>query len=218
MNTAQVLESLTDFVSSSPLTYGLVLLLVAGDAILPLFPGESAVVAAGVVAADGGLSVWLVALAAFAGAVIGDTSGYLIGRTAGERVIARFLRGERGRRALERAEGQLAERGVPLIAAAQFIPGGRNVMMIGSGALRFPFRRFLAAEVIGAALWAAFQTALGYLGGRAFDSTLTALSVSLGIGLAIGLALEGVTRWRRRRSARARKRSDCGPTPNRKAH
>jgi hypothetical protein len=39
-----VLQSLTDVISGSPLTYFLVALLVAGDAIVPVFPGESGVV------------------------------------------------------------------------------------------------------------------------------------------------------------------------------
>lgn len=194
-----VLESLTDLVTSSPLTYGALFLLVAGDAVVPLFPGESAVVAAAVLAADGGLVVWLVFAAAVAGAVVGDLVTYSIGRLAGPRVLARFVRGEKGRARVRWAEGELERRGTALIAAAQFIPGGRNVVMASAGTLGFPLRRFLAAEAIGASVWAAFQTSLGYFGGRAFESTLTAVLVSVGIAIALGAAVEGVDRLRRRR-------------------
>jgi membrane protein DedA with SNARE-associated domain len=184
-----VLESLTDFVSGSPLTYLLVGLLVAGDAIVPVFPGESAVVAAAVLAADGELMVWLVLLAAF-------------GRWAGTRLVRRYAsEGDRAER-VQWARGLLERRGVALIVAAQFVPGGRNVIMFSAGTLHYPLRRFVAAEALGAALWAAFQTAIGYFGGRLFDSTLTALLVSLGIAFAIAGLIELVD-WLRR-SARAR--------------
>jgi membrane protein DedA with SNARE-associated domain len=74
--------------------------------------------------------------------------------------------------------------------------------MFSAGTLRYPLRRFVAAEALGAASWAAFQTAIGYFGPRLFDSTLTALLVSLGIAFAIAGLIELVDRLRR--SARAR--------------
>jgi membrane protein DedA with SNARE-associated domain len=197
-----VLESLTDVVSDSPLTYLVVWLLVAGDAIVPVFPGESAVVAAAVLAADGELMVWLVLLAAFAGAFVGDLAMYGIGRWAGTRLVRRYAsEGARAER-VRWAEGLLERRGVALIVAAQFVPGGRNVIMLAAGTLHYPLRRFVAAEALGAALWATFQTSIGYFGGRLFDSTLTALLVSLGIAFAVAGLIELVDRLRR--SARAR--------------
>jgi membrane-associated protein len=197
-----VLESLTDAISSSPWTYGAVFALVLGDAILPLFPGESAVVTAAVLAADGHLVVWLVLLAAFTGALVGDFCVFLIGRTAGTRLVDRYVRGEKGRRRLEWAQGELDRRGMALIAAAQFIPGGRNIVMAAAGTLGYPLPRFIAAEAIGAGIWASFQTALGYFGGRAFESTLTSLIVSLGVAFAVGAGIEAFDRLRRRGRAR----------------
>ncbi len=197
-----MLESLTDFISGSPLSYVLVGLLVAGDALIPLFPGESSVVAAGVLAADGELIVWLVLLAAFAGAFVGDLVAYGLGRWAGTRLVRRYAsEGKRAER-VRWAQGLLERRGVALIVAAQFVPGGRNVVMFSAGTLRFPLRRFIAAEALGAALWATFQTAIGYFGGRLFDSTTTSLVVSLGVAFAIAGLIELVDRLRR--SARAR--------------
>ena len=54
--------------------YWAVLLVVAGDGVFPLLPGETAIVAAAVLAADGSLSLPLVILAGAAGAVIGDST------------------------------------------------------------------------------------------------------------------------------------------------
>jgi membrane protein DedA with SNARE-associated domain len=133
-----VLETLTDFISDSPLTYGLVALLVAGDAIIPVFPGESGVVAAAVLAADGELMVWLVVAAAFVGAFVGDFAMYGIGRWAGTRLVRRYAsEGDRAER-VRWARGLLERRGTALIVAAQFIPGGRNVVMFSAGTLHYP--------------------------------------------------------------------------------
>lgn len=196
-----MLESLTDAVSGSPITYPVVMLLVAGDAIVPLVPGESSVVAAAVLAADGELLVWLVALAAFAGAFLGDLAMYGAGRRFGPRIVERHAsEGSRAER-VEWARGQLDRRGAALIVAAQFVPGGRNVVMLVAGTLRYPLPRFLAAEACGAALWAGFQTTIGYVGGRLLDDTITALLVSLGIAIAVGGLVDLVDRlWRRARA------------------
>ncbi|WP_217913622.1 DedA family protein [Miltoncostaea marina] len=196
-----MLESLTDAISGSPLTYLVVALLVGGDAILPLFPGESAVVTAAVLADEGELQVWLIGLAAFAGAFAGDLLMFLIGRRFGPRAVARFASEGRGAERVRWAQEQLDVRGVPLIVAAQFIPGGRNIVMLVAGTLHFPLRRFLLAEAAGAAIWATFQTSIGYFGGRLIENTLVALVVSLAIAIAVGALVELAGRLRRRLAA-----------------
>lgn len=193
-----MLESLTDAVSGSPVTYLVVLALVAGDAVIPLLPGESSVVAAAVLASQGELNVWLIGLAAFAGAFLGDLAMYALGRRVGPGLIEGHApEGSRAER-VRWAQDQLDRRGVALIAAAQFVPGGRNVVMIVAGSLHFPLRRFLAAEAVGAAAWASFQTAIGYFGGRLVDDTLVALVVSVAIAIAFGALIELADRLRRR--------------------
>lgn len=193
-----MLESLTDAISGSPLTYLVVALLVFGDAILPLFPGESAVVTAAVLADEGELLVWLIGLSAFAGAFLGDLVVFLIGRRFGPRAVRRFAGDGKRAERVQWAREQLDLRGVPLIVAAQFIPGGRNIVMLVAGTLHFPFRRFLIAEAAGAAIWATFQTSIGYFGGRLIENTVVALVVSVGIAIAVGALVELVDRLRRR--------------------
>ena len=66
--------------SSSAADYGYwaVLLVVAGDGVFPVLPGETAIVAAAVLASDGTLNIFLVILAGAAGAMIGDSTAYWI--------------------------------------------------------------------------------------------------------------------------------------------
>ena len=88
-------------------------------------------------AADGELMVWLVLAAAFVGAFVGDFAMYGIGRWAGTRLVRRYAsEGDRAER-VRWARGLLERRGTALIVAAQFIPGGRNVVMFSAGTLHF---------------------------------------------------------------------------------
>lgn len=192
------MNALTDLMSGSPIAYLIVVALVAGDAVVPLVPGESSVVAAAVLAADGDLVIWLVVAAAFAGAFLGDLAMYGLGRWRGQHLIDRYAsEGSRAAR-VEWARRQVARRGTPLVVAAQFVPGGRNVVMILAGCLHFPLRRFLVSNAIGTALWASFQASIGYFGGRLFNDTLVALGVSLAIAFSVGALIELADRARRR--------------------
>jgi membrane-associated protein len=73
--------------------------------------------------------------------------------------------------------------------------------MFTAGTLHFPLPRFIAADGVGAGLWAVLQTAIGYFGGRALDDTLTALVASLGVAVALGAVVHGLDRLVRRRRA-----------------
>ena len=75
-----MLESLTQLISASPWTYAVVLGLAAADALFPVFPSETAAIAAGVLAEAGDLTLAFVIAAAATGAFIGDNVAYWIGR------------------------------------------------------------------------------------------------------------------------------------------
>jgi membrane protein DedA with SNARE-associated domain len=187
---------LLDFISGSSWTYGVVLGLALLDAILPVVPSETAVITAGVVAAQGDLSIGLVLAAAAVGAFAGDNLTYWIGRQWGHRAAERFLRGEKGRRSLAWAEKTLNERGGLLIVVARFIPGGRIATMLTAGTVEYPYlRRFVPYDAIAAIFWACYAGLLGYFGGKAFqNSTWKALLVAFAIAAGIALAIEGIRR------------------------
>src|ERR1017187_5249795 len=95
------------------LVYGLVTLLVVGEAALFIGfipPGEPAVLVAGVVASQGHVNVGIVAVLVVAAAITGDSVGYAIGHRYGESLMKLpVLR--RRRVALERALEGLRRRG-----------------------------------------------------------------------------------------------------------
>jgi membrane-associated protein len=194
----------TDLVAeASGWAYAIILLVALLDALIPVVPSETTVITAGVVAAAGDLALPLVIAAAAVGAFLGDNSAYLVGRRFGDRVDARFFRGEKARKRMEWANRQLEERGGELIAVGRFIPGGRTAVTLSAGNFRFPWPRFAFFDAIAALGWALYASLLGYFGGHAFeDAPWKGLLLALSIAFALAGGIE-LVRWIRRRRKRA---------------
>jgi membrane-associated protein len=197
-----VLESLTELISASPWTYAVVLGLAAADALFPVFPSETAAIAAGVLAGAGDLSLAFVIAAAAAGAFIGDNSSYAVGRTAGQTATRPLFRGAKGRARRHWAERTLDTRGGYLIVVARFIPGGRTATTLTAGVTRMRWPRFVGFAGLAAVLWASFAAGVGYLGGRTFeDNTLLGIGAAFAVVLVITLGVEVARRLPRARHA-----------------
>jgi membrane-associated protein len=195
-----VFTSILHLLWDSPQAYLILFALAAGDAVLPALPSESAVILAGLLCVVGpNLSLqWVIAAAAL-GAFVGDNSSYAIGRFAGRPVQRRFFDGERGRRLLDWARGQLDRRGGTLVLIARFVPGGRTATTFTCGLTRFSWAVFAGYSAVAAILWAVYGALLGYFGGRTFhDKPWLALLIAFGIAAAITAAAEVWRRWRER--------------------
>jgi membrane-associated protein len=191
-------QSLTDYVSGSPWTYAFLFGVAALDVVFPLVPSETSVILAGVIASTGDLVLFAVILVAAAGAILGDNTAYVIGRTVGHRLVNRFFSGERRKR-IDWAEQQIEERGGYLILVGRFIPGGRTAVTLACGLLEMRWRRFISFDVAAGLMWASYAALLGYFGGKAFEEQpwkgfVVAFVVALGITGAIELY-----RWLRKR-------------------
>jgi membrane-associated protein len=200
-----VFNHFTDLVAdASGWAYLIVFLLAFLDALIPIVPSETAVITAGVVASAGDLSLAIVIPAAALGAFSGDNTAYLIGRRFGSRATERFFSGEKAQRRVEWANDQLRERGGELIVVARFIPGGRTVVTLSAGTLRFPWRRFVVFDAIAALVWALYASLLGYFGGKAFeDAPWKGLILAFAIAFAVTGGVELIRWMLRRRRARA---------------
>ena len=184
-------DSLTDAVSGSPWTYLLIVAICAGDALLPLFPSETVVITAAVLASRGRLNIGLVAVSAAAGALLGDNSAYWLGRSGLRRLTERLVGSEKNQRRIEWARVQLRERGGWIIIVARFIPGGRTATTYVAGTLEMPWKtKFLPFDAIAAVIWALFGSALGYFGGTAFERNLW-VPVLIAIGVSSLVAVGG---------------------------
>ena len=189
-------QSLTQHVSGSPWTYAFLFGVAALDVVFPLVPSETSVILGGVLAATGDLVLAGVIATAAAGAVLGDNTAYGIGRTAGERILERFFKGERRKR-IDWAERQLRERGGYLIVVGRFIPGGRTAVTLSCGLLKMRWLRFIGFDLAAGVLWAAYAALLGYWGGRTFEKNpLYGFLIAFAVALAITGAVELYRRLR----------------------
>jgi membrane protein DedA with SNARE-associated domain len=154
-------------------------------------PGETVLILAAVYAGTGRLNVVLVGLLGFLGAVVGDNIGFAIGHFGGRRLLARygryiFLTPER----IDRATGFFDRHGGWIIIVARFIEGLRQANGIIAGISGIHWAKFLAFNAIGAALWVAVWTSIGYLSGNHINTIYdTATRYSTYLAIALGALL-----------------------------
>jgi membrane-associated protein len=181
-------------------SYAIAVVVPALDAIFPVLPSETAIIALGVATAgstDPRIAV-LVACSAI-GAFAGDNLCYLLGRRFGPRVERRFFGGEKGARRRAWAERSLERFGMPLIIICRFVPGGRTAVTLCCGLIGYQRRRFVIATAAAGALWASYAFFIGRLGGRAFeDKPWAGLLVAFGITVAVSGIVELIRRIRSR--------------------
>lgn len=191
--------------------YWAVMLVVAGDGVFPVLPGETAIVAAAVLAADGGLSLPLVILAGAVGAVIGDSTAYWIGR-GGQGPIRRGIVRMAGEDRLIAAERMVRRHGAVLVFVGRFLPGLRIAINVSCGAGQMGYRRFLLFDALGGLVWATQAALIGYFLGRAFaDQPWVAFLVAFAVTGAVALAVAWRERVRVRRERAAAER-EATPT------
>jgi membrane protein DedA with SNARE-associated domain len=132
---------------------------------LPL-PGESLLIFASVLAGRGELSLPPLMLSAWAGAVLGDNIGYLIGRRLGRTIVLRY--GEKIGISADRlnwVEAFFVRYGPFTVAFARFVNVLRQLNGVVAGMLKMEWRRFLTFNALGGALWVTVWTLAGfYLG------------------------------------------------------
>lgn len=189
----------------SALPPGVVYLIVAGvigvESMGVPLPGEIVLVSSALLAAAGVVEPEWVATAAAAGAIVGDSIGYAVGRRGGRPMLVRL--GQRfprhlGPAQLARAEQTFAKHGVWAVFFGRFVALLRILAGPLAGALDVPYRRFLLANAAGGLVWAFGTTYLLFSVGRAAEHWLKDISwVGLVIAILGGL---GSTWWLRRRA------------------
>lgn len=140
---------------------------------LPL-PGETALIAFGVLASQGNYSiVWVIVLAA-AAAIIGDNFGYwLLGRLGGRALFRRWRWLERySDRVLPRAERIMARHGGKTVFFGRFVAVLRVTAAAVAGLAHMPWGRFLFWNASGGIVWATGVGLGAFYGGKAVGDAI----------------------------------------------
>jgi membrane-associated protein len=163
-------SAFTSLQVGSPISYVIAVVIPALDAIFPVLPSETVLIALGVATAGSAdPRIALLVLCAAAGAFLGDNLCYVIGSRFGPFAERRFFATGKGARRRAWAERSLRRFGGRLIIVCRFVPGGRTAVTLCCGLIGYPRRRFLPATAAAGLIWAVYAFFLGRLGGRAFE-------------------------------------------------
>ena len=183
------------------MTYLVLIALVAAESAgLPL-PGETALITASILAANGHVELPLVIAFTVVASVAGDNVGYLFGRHYGRRLLQhhRLPFEEHRAKVIEKGDEFFAKHGGKAVALGRFVTGVRVVVALLAGVNRLPWRVFALWNVLGAILWATTVGVLAYYVGEAIQHDLLIGGL---IVAGIAVVLIGVHVFVHRRGAR----------------
>src|ERR671933_510124 len=133
-------------------------------------PGETILLAAGVMVQRGHLDLGYTIAFGIAGAVVGDQIGYWVGRKGGRPFVLRwgryvFITPER----LSRAEAFFERHGGKAVFLARFFSGLRVFGALIAGMSRMRWGTFLLYNALGGAAWATMVVLMGYFLGSSLS-------------------------------------------------
>jgi len=169
-------------------------------------PGETALIAASLLAADGDLSIVLVIAVAAAAAIIGDNVGFLIGRRYGRRLVE-WEGGpypEKRRELLDRGQVFFDRHGGKAVFLGRWVAGLRitSAWLAGINDMRWP--RFVFWNALGGIAWATSVGLAIYFVGHAAKGAVEGIGLgALGLGAAMVVAYTTYRVVKRRRGLAA---------------
>jgi membrane-associated protein len=183
------------------LGYAAVFALIAVETMGIPVPGETALIAAALLAHDGQLEIVPLVIVASAAAILGDNVGFAIGRHGGRKLFERpgpFH--ERRLRVLEEGEPFFAKHGPKAVFLGRWVAGLRIASAWLAGMNKMSWPTFLFWNALGGIVWAsATGFAVYALGDVAEEIFKFAGPAAAGVAI---VAVIAYVLWRRRRSRR----------------
>jgi membrane protein DedA with SNARE-associated domain len=115
---------------------------------------DSAIVSGALLALNGVVPAWQAFLACFLGMWSSDFTIYLLVRTGGARALdSRWGRALVSRERVDKASGWFARFGGFALIFSRLVLGTRTALLVVSGLMRYPTKRFLGVTMVGALGW-----------------------------------------------------------------
>ncbi|HUD04012.1 MAG TPA: VTT domain-containing protein [Candidatus Paceibacterota bacterium] len=146
----------------------LVIFLESGVVFGFFLPGASLLFAAGIIASQGFLNMWILVPLLGIAAILGDNAGYWFGAKTGPAIFRYEDSFWFNKKNIDRAETFYKKYGPQTILLARFVPVVRTFVPILAGVGKMKYRTFFSYNVIGGILWAIGVTLLGYFLGTEF--------------------------------------------------
>ena len=162
-------------------------------------PGDSLLVTAGLLAATTGVfNVFWLGLLLTVASVLGNTSGYAIGKATGERLFRREDSLLFNKKHLYRAHEFYARHGGKTVVIARFMPIVRTFVPVVAGMGRMDYRRYTLYNVIGGLGWIWGMLFIGYFLGRYIPGIDRHIETVIALVILLSL-LPGIIGWLRAR-------------------
>jgi membrane-associated protein len=151
---------------------GLILIVFAETGLMIGFflPGDSLLVTAGLFAARGDFDIFTLNLSLIAAAILGDATGYWIGKRTGQALYNRPSSFLFRRDHLIRTHEYYEKHGGKTIVIARFVPILRTFAPVVAGAANMTYRKFAVYNVLGGLAWVTSMTLTGFFLGQAVSN------------------------------------------------
>jgi membrane protein DedA with SNARE-associated domain/membrane-associated phospholipid phosphatase len=201
----KVIEDIAE--ALGPWTYvlvGLLAFLETGAFVGLVAPGETVVIAGGVIAGQGTIQLLPLIGLVWVCAVLGDTTSFYIGRRLGRGFLERHgPRVKITHERLEQVAGYFDRHGGKTILIGRFIGLVRALAPFIAGSSGLAYGRFIPYSIIGTGLWATTFCVLGYVFWRSFDRVVDIAGQAVfGFGVTVALIVGIVVAYRNRREIR----------------
>jgi len=149
------------------LVYGILFLIIfveTGLVVMPFLPGDSLLFAAGMIAAQGSLSVSLLIPLLLIATFSGDNTNYFIGKFLGHKALEIKLFGKNivKQAHLDKTHAFYEKHGPKTVILARFVPIVRTFAPFVAGVGSMAYRTFIVYSITGALLWVVGITLAGY--------------------------------------------------------
>lgn len=173
----------------------------------PFLPGDTLLFAMGlfisgdrldVVTGNDSLDLTAALVILTVGAFLGNATGYEIGRKVGPPLFDRDGRILK-RKYMTQTHAFFEKHGNKALVIGRFVPFVRTYVTVVAGVALMDRRRFLLWSAIGAVLWVALITLLGYFLGAAFPDLASNIDKAIVVIVAVSLVPVAFEWWKRRR-------------------